>query len=56
MFIISFCSRVSISQRITYLSNALICVQSAPETKANTELKQSVQDKLDVAQIQLRTK
>uniref|UniRef100_A0A914LFQ5 Nucleoporin Nup133/Nup155-like C-terminal domain-containing protein n=1 Tax=Meloidogyne incognita TaxID=6306 RepID=A0A914LFQ5_MELIC len=49
-------SRTSISNRITHLSNALMCVQSAPETKSNMELKQEIQDKLDVAQIQMRAK
>ncbi|KAF7639309.1 Nucleoporin_N domain-containing protein [Meloidogyne graminicola] len=49
-------SRTSINNRITDLSNALMCVQSAPETKTNLELKQEIQDKLDVAQIQMRAK
>uniref|UniRef100_A0A183BK95 Nucleoporin_N domain-containing protein n=2 Tax=Globodera pallida TaxID=36090 RepID=A0A183BK95_GLOPA len=49
-------NRVNINERIKYLSHALMCVQSTPETRANTELRQAIQDKLDVAQIQLRTK
>ncbi|KAL3121487.1 hypothetical protein niasHT_009513 [Heterodera trifolii] len=49
-------NRLNITKRIDHLSHALMCVQSAPETRANTELRQAVQDKLDVAQIQLRTK
>lgn len=49
-------SKIQISQRITYLSQALICIRSAAETKSNIELKQDIQDKLDVAQIQLKAK
>uniref|UniRef100_A0A915EQT9 Nucleoporin Nup133/Nup155-like C-terminal domain-containing protein n=1 Tax=Ditylenchus dipsaci TaxID=166011 RepID=A0A915EQT9_9BILA len=49
-------TKANLSQRITYLSHALMCIQSAAETKANLEFKQDIQDKLDVAQIQQKTK
>jgi len=48
--------RTSITQRITYLSHALMCIQSAPQTKANLEMKTQIQDYLDVAQVQLKTR
>jgi len=48
--------RTSISQRITYLSHALMCIQSAPQTKANLEMKTQIQDYLDVAQVQMKTR
>ncbi|KAI1698795.1 nuclear pore complex protein [Ditylenchus destructor] len=49
-------SKAALDQRVTYLSHALMCIQSAPETNANLEMKQDIQDKLDVAQIQVKTK
>jgi hypothetical protein len=49
-------SKIPLSQRITYFSQALICIRSAAETKSNIELKQEIQDKLDVAQIQQKAK
>ncbi|KAI1704219.1 nuclear pore complex protein [Ditylenchus destructor] len=49
-------SKATLDQRVTYLSHALMCIQSAPETNANLEMKQDIQDKLDVAQIQVKTK
>ncbi|KAI6228713.1 hypothetical protein M3Y99_01198400 [Aphelenchoides fujianensis] len=44
-----------IHKKMAYLSQALVCINSAPETQANTELKMKIRDWLDVAQVQRAT-
>lgn len=39
-------------ERIAYLAHALLCIQAAPQTSRNMELRQDIQDKLDLARIQ----
>uniref|UniRef100_A0A914YF77 Nucleoporin Nup133/Nup155-like C-terminal domain-containing protein n=1 Tax=Panagrolaimus superbus TaxID=310955 RepID=A0A914YF77_9BILA len=47
--------KIDLKGRMTYLSHALLCIQSATETRQNQELKQRVQEFLDVTQIQQQT-
>ena len=54
--LIVFFSKLDLNLRLTYLSHALLCIQSAPETRDNQELKQRIQEFLDVVQIQQTTR
>ncbi|KAI6188866.1 hypothetical protein M3Y98_00400400 [Aphelenchoides besseyi] len=47
--------QTDIHKKMSYLSQALLCINSAPETKTNTELKMKIRDWLDVAQVQRAT-
>uniref|UniRef100_A0A1I7SNH1 Nucleoporin_C domain-containing protein n=1 Tax=Bursaphelenchus xylophilus TaxID=6326 RepID=A0A1I7SNH1_BURXY len=44
----------NIEKKLEFLSHALICINSAPESQPNVQLKANIRDWLDVARVQLQ--
>lgn len=45
-------TKIPLKDRLTYLSHALLCIQTAGESRSNIELKNRIQEFLAVAQVQ----